>query len=75
MSLKLFAIVICTFVGLVFVTIAKADTEGQCGGAYTGQDGQSYTCAQNRKPYCLPNGRCQCLERKACPGGKQDEEW
>lgn len=53
---------------------AIADTEGQCGGPYTGPDGQGYQCTRDRKPYCLPNGRCQCLERREC-GGKQDENW
>ncbi len=71
---RAFLIVICVFMGPSFIGSANADTEGQCGGPYTGEDGQSYQCGSTRKPYCLANGRCQCLERKAC-GGKQDEDW
>ncbi len=74
MVVRAFAVMTFAALSLVFCASARADTEGQCGGSYTGQDGQSYQCTPNRKPYCLANGRCQCLERKAC-GGKQDEDW
>lgn len=69
-----FAVLI--FACLCFLSTARADYEGQCGGAYRGQDGGTYACGPNRKPYCQQDtGRCQCLERRSCPGGKKDEEW
>jgi hypothetical protein len=60
----------------LFAAAEPGYSEGSCGGAYAGQDGARYACGPNRAPYCEQStGRCQCLERKACPGGKQDESW